>query len=107
MIVRDGDWTLYDCNIKLGRQVWVRDNPDGSRTFRTDYSVQPTLDLNTAQRNMTAKGWAGDYHMIASVPLNVAHDALVEAHSQGDDAYVSRWLNDGDNSKFRTKEGRV
>lgn len=107
MKIRDGDWTLYSYDVKLGRQVWYITNPDGSMTFRTDYEVQPTIDQNTVQRNIAQAGWKGDYHQIASVPLNVFYDQLAEAHNQGDDKYVSRWLNDSDNRAWRTKDGRV
>lgn len=106
MIVRDGDWRLFDYDVKTGRQVWVTEH-DGKTTFRTDYPVQPTIDENTAMRNMANPGWAGDYHRVASIPLNVFHDQLAEASRQNDDAYISRWLNDSDNRAWRTKEGRV
>lgn len=107
MKIQDGEWTLFDSDIKLGRYVWARQNADGSTTYRTDYAVQPTIDQNTVQRNLAQKGWAGDYHHIASVPLNILHDQLAEAQSHGDDAYVSKWLNSSDNAKWRTKVGRV
>lgn len=107
MKIKDGDWTLFDYDIKTGRQVWVITNPDGSQTFRTDYPVEATVDQNTAQRNLAQPGWAGDYHHIASIPLNVYHEQLAEASKQGDDRYISKWLNDGDNAAWRTKEGRV
>lgn len=107
MIVRDGSWRLFDYDVKTGRQVWCTTNDDGSTTFRTDYPVQPTIDENTAVRNMASSGWAGDYHRIASIPLNIFHEQLAEATRQDDQAYVSRWLNDGDNRAWRTKEGCV
>lgn len=107
MIIRDGDWALFDHDVKLGRTVWVRDNGDGTRTFRTDYRVDPTIEANTAARNMAASGWSGDWHRVASIPLNVFHDKLAEASRQGDDKYLSRFLNDSDNRAWRTKEGRI
>lgn len=107
MKIKDGDWTLFDYDIQTGRQVWVINNPDGSQTFRTDYPVQATVDTNTAQRNLAQSGWAGDYHHIASIPLNVYYDQLAEASQQGDDKYISQWLNDSSNAAWRTKEGRV
>ena len=107
MIVRDGDWRLFDYDVKSGRQVWIITNPDGSVTTRTDYPVEPTIDINTAQRNLAQPGWKGDYHHVASVPLNIFHDELAEASRQQDDRYISNWLNDGANSAWRTKEGRV
>ena len=107
MIVRDGGWTLFDYDVKTGRQVWRTENADGTTTFRTDYPVQAAIDTNTAQRNLAQKGWAGDYHHIASIPLNTFWDQLGDASRQQDDAYISRWLNDADNRAFRTKDGRV
>lgn len=107
MKIKDGDWTLFDYDIKSGRQVWALENGDGTTTFRTDYPVQPTIDLNTAQRNLSKPNWAGDYHHVASIPLNLFHDQLAEATRQSDDAYLSRWLNNSDNRAWRTKDGTI
>lgn len=107
MVIRDGDWVLVDSDLKLGRYVWAMQNPDGSTTYRTDYAVQPTIEMNTAQRNLSQNGWAGDYHHIASIPLNVFHEQIAEASRQEDDKFISKWLNDADNSAWRTKAGRV
>lgn len=107
MKIRDGDWTLFDYDARTGRQVWQLQNPDGSVTFRTDYPAQATVDINAAQRNMARKDWLGDYHQIASIPLNVFYDQLGQASREGDDKFVSRWLNDSDNRAWRTKDGRV
>lgn len=107
MIIRDGDWVLWDADLKLKRTVWRRQEPDGSYTYRTDYQVDDTIDANAAQRNLAQAGWKGDYHMVASVPLNVFYEQLAQASKEGDDAYVNRWLNDSDNRAWRTKDGRV
>lgn len=100
-------WTLFEYEPKLKRQVWYRENPDGSTTWRTDYEVDPTIEINKAQRNMSQPGWAGDMHHVASIPLNVFHDQLAEAARQNDQAYMSKWLNDSDNRAWRTKDGTV
>lgn len=107
MIIEHEGWRLFDSDIQAGRYVWVRTNPDGSQTFRTDYHVDQTIDTNTAQRNLAQPGWAGDYHHVASIPLNVFHDQLAEASRQNDQQYISKWLNDADHRAWRTKEGRV
>ena len=104
-MIRDGSWYLVDHDMKLGRTVWATDNGDGTTTYRTDYAVDQTIDVNTAQRNMAQKGWAGDYHHVASIPLNVYWDQL--AGKEQDEKYISRWLNDSSNRAWRTKEGRV
>ena len=105
--IYDGDWYLISHDEKLGRTVWALDNPDGSTTLRTDYKVDPTVEANKAQRNMAQSGWKGDYHQVASIPLNVFYDQLAEASKQDDQRFISKWLNDGDNAAWRTKEGRV
>ena len=107
MKIKDGDWVLFDYDIQTGRQVWSLENGDGTTTYRTDYPVDPTIDENAAVRNMAAPGWKGDYHRIASIPLNIFHDQLAEASRQDDDKYISKFLNDSDNAAWRTKEGRV
>lgn len=107
MIIRDGDWTLVDSDLKLKRFVWARSNPDGSTTYRTDYAVDDTLEANRDMRSTATKGWQGDWHKVASVPLNVYYDQLHEAVQQDDMRHVARFLNDSDNFKFRTKEGNV
>lgn len=90
MQIRDGEWTLFDYDVKTGRQVWALHHDDGRITFRTDYPVEDTIDINAAQRNMAQKGWAGDYHHVASIPLNVYYDQLAEASRQKDDKFISK-----------------
>lgn len=107
MQIRDGDWVLHDSDPLTGRTTWLYYHPDGAVTVREDYPVESTIDLNTAQRNLAEKGWRGDYHQVASVPLNIFYSELVEASRQGDDKHISRWLNDSDNRAWRTKEGNV
>lgn len=107
MLIRDGEWTLFDHDFHLKRTVWARQNPDGSTTYRTDYAVDDTIEANREMRNAASKGFAGDWHKVASIPLNIVHEQLAEAQTQGDDKYLSRWLNDIDNRAWRTKDGRV
>lgn len=106
-VIRDGDWTLFDHDFQLKRTVWVRDNSDGSRTFRTDYDVSDTLEANADMRSNATAGWAGDWHKVASIPVGIYFERLAEASRQKDSAYLRKFLNDSDMSKFRTKEGRV
>jgi hypothetical protein len=107
MVIRDGEWTLFDHDFKLKRTVWARQNPDGSTTFRTDYAVDDTIEANKTMRAEAPKGFAGDWHKVASIPLNVYYDRLHEAVQQDDMKAVSRFLNDSDNSAWRTKDGRL
>ncbi len=107
--IMDGDWMLFSYDPATGRTVWIMEEGDKTHV-RTDYPVASLIDANAQQRNMADKSWKGDWHHIASVPLNLLHDentGLLEAVTQGDDKHVSRWLNDADNRAWRVKEGAV
>lgn len=105
-MIRDGDWTLIDWDPKSGRTVWHMF--DGEKTVvRTDYPVEATVAENEMFRKEAGNAWKGDWHRVASVPLNVYYDQLHEAEVQGDKDFVSRWLNDSDNRAWRTKDGRI
>lgn len=105
-MIRDGDWTLIDWDPTTGRTVWHMF--DGAKTVvRTDYPVAATVAQNELIRKEAGKAWTGDWHHIASVPLNIYHDQIAEADRQGDSKFLSRWLNDSDNRAWRTKEGHV
>lgn len=105
--IRDGDWALFDHDFQTGRTVWMRQNGDGSTTYRTDYPVDRIVKENRDFRNALDSGWKGDWHRVASIPLNVFHDQLAEASRQDDQKYLSKWLNDADNAAWRTKAGRI
>lgn len=106
MAIKDGDWTLVDYDMQTGRSVWHFF--DGEKTHqRTDYPVDNIIKDNTAVRNeMSGANW-GSGQRVASIPLNVYFDQLAAAQVEGDNKFVSRWLNDSDNAKFRTFEGSV
>lgn len=107
MTIRDGDWTLVDYDHATGRSVWSYFDGQNQH-YRTDYPAQATLDENAIHRNAAQKAWTGDWHRVASIPLNVLYDSgLTEAMNQHDDKFVSRFLNDSDNRAWRTKDGRV
>lgn len=110
MAIRDGDWELIDWDAVTGRTVWRTYDERGRTVLRTDTPVAATIEENTVARNSASAGWKGDYHRIASVPMQLLYDenlGLNKAVQQGDDAYLKRWLNDSDNRAWRTKEGHV
>jgi len=109
--ITDGDWELFDYEPASGRSVWMmEDKMTGAVTFRTDYPVTALINANEQARNEAGKAWGGDWHRVASIPLNVLYDektGLDKAFTEGDKAFTSKWLNDSDNRAWRTKEGRV
>lgn len=107
MALRDGDWVLFDYDFRTGRSVWKFSHGDGRVTFRTDYPVTELLDTNQRALNASTGARWGDGKVAAKVPKNIYWDKLHEPMEQDDDKYVSRFLNDSDNGKFRTFGGRV
>jgi len=108
MPIRDENgFELMEHDPVSGRTIWSYF--DGEKTvYRTDYPVEATMAENEAIRNEAGRAWKGDWHRVASIPLNVLHDSgLVEAQTQGDDKFVKRWMNDSDNRAWRTKDGTV
>jgi hypothetical protein len=69
--------------------------------------VQSLVDDNAALLNASQGRRFGEGQRVASIPLNLFYDQLHEAQMQGDENYISRWLNDGDNRAFRTFEGTI
>lgn len=107
--VRDGDWQLYEWDPATGRTVWALF--DGAKTvFRVDTPVAATIEENAKARSEASNGWKGDWHRVASVPMQLLYDdnlGLNKAIQQGDDKYLSRFLNDSDNRAWRVKDGNV
>ena len=105
--VDDHGFELLDYDPAMGRSTWVS-VVNGITTYRTDYEVSKIIDANKEDAAECAgAGWKGDYHRIASIPVGVYYDKLLEAGRQDDNKYLSKWLNDSDHSKFRVKEGSV
>jgi hypothetical protein len=108
MTVRDENgFELMEFDPVSGRSIWSYF--DGEKTvYRTDYPVEATTAENEALRNEADRAWRGDWHRVASIPLNILHDSgLNDAQTQGDDKFVKRWLNDSDNRAWRTKDGHL
>lgn len=107
MIIRDGEWTLYDHDFQMGRTIWHMF--DGEKdVFRVDQNVTSVVSENAAVRNVAEKAWRGDWHRVASIPLNIAYDhGLVEAQKQQDHTFIGKYLNDSDNRAWRTKDGAI
>lgn len=106
MQINDGQWMLVSHDVKTGRTVWKC--YDGAKIhFRTDYPVTAVIEDNKHYMNESQGQRFGDGKRVASIPLNIFYDRLVEAQKQGDKKYIRRWLNDSDNKAFRTFEGNV
>lgn len=107
VITDDKGFTLVDWDAPTGRSIWSYFT--GEKTvYRIDYPVAEMVKANAIERNLAPAGFKGDWHKVASIPLNILHDSgMAEASRNGDEAFMSKWLNSSDNRAWRTKEGTV
>lgn len=108
MRITDGNWELdHDLSILGVRTVWKM--WDGEKLIvRTDYPTENLVRENEIARSESAGNRMGDMVRQASIPLNIYHSSgLSEANDQKDRKFISKWLNDSDNYKFRTRDARV
>lgn len=104
--VYEGDWRLLDRDPETGVTRWWLDMGD-HYIVRTDTPVQPLLDENARDLSNSAGRRWGDGQRVASIPLDVYYRELHAAQMQKDEKYLRKWLNNADNSKFRTFGGKV
>jgi len=102
-------WLLLEQDAEIGRTVWVGYDKTGiPRAAHVEQEIDAILDANSEAEKATHGVRFGDYQRVASVPLTFFEKTgLGEAIDGGDRRYLSRILNDADNSKFRTSRGRV
>ena len=102
------DWSLIDYDPITKTSSWSRWE-DGRFMVKTMSATDMQRKVAAEQRALTAgRGWGGDHHHVASIPGHVLFNSdIFEAVRDGDQKYFARWLNDGDNAAFRTKEGKV
>lgn len=70
--------------------------------------VDPLLDINAERRAVNAgKKW-GDGDLVAAIPASLFwHGDFAKAHADDDQEWMKRFLNDSDNAKLRTREGKL
>lgn len=101
-----------------GEWVLVEDTPDFRRyeldmgdhvIRRTEHKhTEQLLDANSRMLNDSINQRWGDGKVVGSIPLNLFYSSgLQEALRQRDKKFVARFLNDSDNSRFRTFGGTV
>jgi len=87
------------------------DEMTGISTIKKTQDVEPYLKQNQIERNAQETGWKGDLHKVATVPI-----VLIEKWNKEFGCNILKKenrhllmlkLNDRDNSKLRTKEGRI
>lgn len=90
-------------------RLWACINPDGTTTFCNESFVEPILEANAERRaESDGKRW-GDGQVVAAVPncLLYGDGYYAKARQNRDSAAMKKFLNDRDNFKLRTKEGKL
>lgn len=100
-------------------EPWSEDGPNGVRyTYiplgdgkilrKTEFiQTQDLIDQNHSEAMGTMNvRWRDGFNKIASIPVNVLYndDGLSKALKEGDDAYLTRWLQNSDNRAWRTRD---
>lgn len=99
---------LFDVDPLTGsRQFFYYDEATDETTIETVQDAEPLMDLNLASYNsIDHRARWGEGQMVARLPLNIFWD-LKQRGIIGNQKAFSRWLNDSENMKFRTRPGRV
>lgn len=103
-------WSVFDHDPVTGRTIWVSldEGPPGKTLWRVEVPIDGLVEANAEAEKATHGVKFGDWNRIASVPLNILEKSgLDTAVQMRDNRFISKFLNDSDNSKFRTSRGRV
>ena len=79
---------------------------NGQYVVETVQETEAILDANKRALNSSEKKWGENMNRVASIPLSVYYD-LKRKGIADDPARLKKWLNDRDNSAFRTKGGTL
>ena len=108
-----GDWRCLsdDPVTGIAEWVWFETAPDGTIERIHTKKIQHHSDLLLAQNkalynDSQGKRW-GDGKVVASIPLPIYESLLGEAAANKDRKFIRKFLNDPDNRKFRTFEGKL
>jgi hypothetical protein len=100
---------LFEDDPEIGRKVWlIFDDKGNLKGAHVEQDVDHILEMNKVAADISSGTRFGDYNRIASVPLTfLEKTGLGDAIDAGDRRFVSKVLNDSDNSGFRTSRGSV
>ena len=99
---------LFSRDPVLGLTEWWHYDDDNDRvTIETTQDIEPALEVAQDARNAQTRldRW-GDGKHVGFIPMAVYAEWL-RTGKQHDQAFVRRWLNDPENKKYRTFQGKV
>lgn len=90
-----------------GVKTVFHDTEDGGFILEKKQDISGILEHNLQQQNaQTSVDRWGDGRKVASIPMSIYADWIATGKAN-DPNFVKRWLNDPENSKFRTFKGKV
>jgi len=91
------------------RETFIFDELTHAFTIVQSVDIEPILEVNQEDRKSFrgTGAWKGDWHHVASVPMQIVQERLVKTGKMLDPAERRKFLNDPDNRIFRTRPGRV
>ena len=89
-----------------GITKWWHVMGNGQYVVETVQETEAILNANKRALNGSEKKWGENMNRVASIPLSVYYD-LKRKGIADDPARLKKWLNDRDNSAFRTKGGTL
>ena len=103
-------WVLFERDPLTGRRTYFSlDEGSFGKTFwRIEMPIDGLIESNAEAEKATHGQRFGDWNRVASVPLNIMEKSGLDvAIASRDNKFISKFLNDIDNGKFRTSRGRV
>ncbi len=98
-------------------ETFEKDAMTGKISIQKTQDVDPFFEANLQKRNNSARGWAGDWHHVASVPPIQVEIWREELKAKGatdpnplakcNEKWLIAKLNSRDFTKLRTKTGRI
>lgn len=100
---------FFEHDPEIGRTVWlVFDDKGNLKGAHVEQDIDAIVEQNRRAEIESHGKRFGDYNRIASVPLTfLEKTGLGDAIDARDRKFISKVLNDSDNSGFRTSRGRV
>jgi hypothetical protein len=101
---------VLDYDPATGITQWFHyDEITGDIGLQTQQDVGLVIEGTKEAFNQTdaRKPWKGDVHKVASIPLVIYNELAKISNNFKDQRVIRKWLNDRDNSVFRTRPGRV
>ena len=102
-------WRFFEYDAEIGRTVWLGYDDQGhARAAHVEQEIDAILAENIELEKASHGKRFGEWNRAARVPLTfMEKTGLGEAIDGRDRKYMSKVLNDSDNSKFRTSRGKV